>query len=69
MSAVVGTVVKFWPDRAYGYLKPDGAHGDYYFHADDMAAGRPYLGARASFDVGRDKKDPRRIRAVNVTLL
>ena len=69
MSAVIGMVVKWWPDRSYGFVKPDGAGGDYYLHADEMSSGRAHLGARVRFEVGRDKKNSGRIRAVNVEVI
>jgi len=32
-----GEVLNFWPDRRYGFIRPDGGGDNHYFHVGDLA--------------------------------
>ena len=52
-----GTVKLFNPDRGYGFIKPDAAAADVFFHVSDVAEQAALLpGQRVQYDMGVDKK-------------
>jgi len=66
-----GTVTKFLNDRGYGFLKPDDGGKDIFVHMGAVtAAGLNNLaiGQRLQFDIGADRGDPSRQRAVNLKI-
>jgi cold shock CspA family protein len=69
-SALIGSIVKWWDGRGYGFCKADIAGADYFLHGSEVQdGGRPYIGARVRFDVMADARGRSRSRAIRVKIL
>jgi cold shock protein len=65
-----GTVKRYFDERGFGFLKPDGAGEELFFHVksfDDEHV-EPHVGDRVEFELGADPKS-RRTRAQNLALI
>jgi CspA family cold shock protein len=61
-----GVIKKFIEDRGFGFITPDGARGDVFFHKSAMQAGAvPEVGAVVEFVEEMDRRSGR-LRAANV---
>ena len=63
-----GTVKTWLPERGFGFIKSDdqAQRGDVFVHATSLLASgitNLEIGARVSFDVEADKRDPTRIQS------
>lgn len=63
-----GTIAKFFDDKGYGFIKPDGGGKDLFVHYTDVQAqgdGRITLfpGQKVNFDIAQEAKGP---KATNV---
>ncbi len=64
-----GTIQRLERGRGFGFLRPDGASEDLFFHSsalqglvfDDLQEGQT-----VEFEKGQDERNPQRSRAVNV---
>jgi CspA family cold shock protein len=64
-----GEIKRLERDRGFGFIRPDGASEDVFFHTsarqglvfDDLREGQT-----VSFEKQADERDPRKSRAVNV---
>ncbi|MGY4499168.1 CspA family cold shock protein [Bradyrhizobium sp. GM24.11] len=62
-----GVVKSFFPDRGFGFVKPDDGSKDIFFHIQTVQnSASPRVGQRVSFDV---KVDDARPRAAHVRLI
>ena len=60
-----GIVKRFFEDRGFGFITPDGNSSDIFFHAKAMPGVEPQDGMRVSFEVAPDSKSGKS-QAVNV---
>ena len=66
-----GQIKRLVRDRGFGFIRPDGASEDIFFHTssvqgamfDDLSEGQ-----NVEFDTENDPRDSRRSRAVNVRI-
>jgi CspA family cold shock protein len=64
-----GEIKRLVRDRGFGFIRPEGASEDIFFHSsaftggvfDDLSEGQ-----RVEFDTEADPRDPKRSRAINV---
>jgi CspA family cold shock protein len=64
-----GQIKRLAKDRGFGFIRPDGEAEDIFFHVsavqgasfDDLNEGQT-----VEFDKGKDERDPRKSRALNV---
>lgn len=67
-----GTIKSIRDDRGFGFIAPDGATKDVFFHSSAVE-GRIFdqlrEGQRVEFEVGEDPRNPGRERAENVRLI
>ena len=67
-----GQIKRLVRDRGFGFIRPEGASEDIFFHTtavkgmvfDDLAEGQ-----QVEFDTENDPRDSRRSRAVNIRVL
>jgi cold shock CspA family protein len=48
-------VIRHWNDGGYGFIRPDGAERDIFFHVSAVSRGEPRIGDRVSFVTGEDR--------------
>ncbi|MEX2226846.1 MAG: cold shock domain-containing protein [Dehalococcoidia bacterium] len=67
-----GQIKRLVRDRGFGFIRPEGASEDIFFHGSAMQAGAVFddlsEGQNVEFDTEPDPRDSRRSRAVNVRL-
>ncbi len=67
-----GTIKSIRDDRGFGFIAPDDANKDVFFHSSAVE-GRVFdqlrEGQRVEFEVGEDPRNPGRTRAENVRLI
>jgi CspA family cold shock protein len=54
----VGTVVTYFEDKGFGFLRPDGGGRDVFFHISRLSQGQPtelVPGARVAYELGMDR--------------
>jgi cold shock CspA family protein len=62
-----GIVLKFYPERRYGFLQDHDSNIDYFFHRGDVKdAVVPPPGTHVSFDIGEHHG---KRKAINITAL
>jgi cold shock protein len=65
-----GRIVRWFPERGYGFITPDDRSTDVFLHPGDLASGYPASdlreGIRVSFTLGRNERGP---KASDVRLL
>ncbi|HZP57798.1 MAG TPA: cold shock domain-containing protein [Dehalococcoidia bacterium] len=67
--ATSGQIKRLVRDRGFGFIRPDGASEDIFFHSTSVE-GHMFdslnEGQQVEFDKQADPRDPKRSRAVNV---
>ena len=66
-----GQIKRLARDRGFGFIRPEGASEDLFFHTSAVQGGifdSLEEGQNVEFDKGADERDPRRSRALNVRL-
>ncbi len=66
-----GQIKRLVRDRGFGFIRPDGASEDIFFHSSSMPGGvfdQLNEGQNVEFDKEPDPRDAKRSRAVNVRL-
>jgi len=66
-----GQIKRLARDRGFGFIRPDGASEDIFFHTSVVTGGvfdDLQEGQMVEFDKAADERDPRRSRAINVRL-
>ena len=66
-----GQIKRLVRDRGFGFIRPEGASEDIFFHTsavqgtmfDDLAEGQ-----NVEFDRENDPRDPKRSRAINIRI-
>lgn len=69
---MTGQIKRMAKDRGFGFIRPDGASDDVFFHTSAVLDGgfdNLDEGQIVEFDKGQDERDPRRSRAMNVRLV
>jgi CspA family cold shock protein len=64
-----GTIKSIRDDRGFGFIRPDGATQDIFFHSsavEDRQFDQLREGQRVEFEAGVDPRNPGRARAENV---
>ena len=64
-----GQIKRMARDRGFGFIRPDGASEDIFFHTTAVQGGSfddLNEGQTVEFDKAADERDPRRSRAINV---
>jgi CspA family cold shock protein len=64
-----GQIKRLARDRGFGFIRPEGASEDLFFHTSAVQGGifdSLEEGQNVEFDKGADERDPRRSRALNV---
>ncbi|TAK54899.1 MAG: cold-shock protein, partial [Dehalococcoidia bacterium] len=64
-----GTIKRLARDRGFGFIRPDGATEDIFFHTSAVQGGAfdsLEEGQTVEFEKGQDERDPRKSRALNV---
>lgn len=61
-----GHIAKWFPERGFGFIKPDGAGHDEYLHISKVVEGMPCYGAAVEFKTGFDKS---RTFAIDVRII
>jgi len=67
-----GTIKSIRDDRGFGFIAPDGANQDVFFHSSSVEGGTfdsLREGQRVQFQMGSDPRNPGRSRAEHVQLL
>jgi len=67
-----GTIRSIRDDRGFGFIRPDGATRDIFFHSsavEDRQFDQLREGQRVEFEAGIDPRNPDRERAENVRLI
>ncbi len=67
-----GQIKRLVRDRGFGFIRPEGATEDIFFHSSAIAAGmfdQLNEGQNVEFDREPDPRDPKRSRAVNVRVV
>lgn len=67
-----GQIKRLVRDRGFGFIRPEGASEDIFFHSSGMRGGvfdELNEGQAVEFDKESDPRDPRRSRAVNVRVV
>jgi cold shock CspA family protein len=59
-----GTVVKFWKERAYGFILTEN-EDEYFFHASAVS-GHVIMGGKVSFMIGTYRTQPVAINVKNI---
>jgi cold shock protein len=71
MAMATGQIKRLARDRGFGFIRPDGASEDIFFHTSAVTGGvfdDLQEGQMVEFDKAADERDPRRSRAINVRL-
>ncbi len=64
-----GTIKTIRDDRGFGFIAPDGANQDLFFHSSAVESGQfdqLREGQRVEFEAGTDPRNPGRSRAEHV---
>ena len=64
-----GQIKRLARDRGFGFIRPEGASEDLFFHTSAVQGGifdSLEEGQNVEFEQGADERDPRRSRALNV---
>ena len=64
-----GQIKRLARDRGFGFIRPDGASEDLFFHTSAVQGGifdSLTEGQMVEFEKGKDERDPRKSRALNV---
>jgi CspA family cold shock protein len=64
-----GQIKRLVRDRGFGFIRPDGASEDIFFHSSALQGGvfdQLNEGQTVEFDTESDPRDPKRSRAINV---
>lgn len=63
-----GQIKRLVRDRGFGFIRPDGASEDIFFHSSATGGMFDSLneGQNVEFDQENDPRDPKRNRAVNI---
>lgn len=64
-----GQIKRLVRDRGFGFIRPEGASEDIFFHSSAMEGGvfdQLNEGQNVEFDTEADPRDPNRSRAINV---
>jgi CspA family cold shock protein len=64
-----GTINRLVRDRGFGFIRPEGASEDIFFHSSALQGGifdQLNEGQAVEFDKEADPRDPKRSRAINV---
>jgi CspA family cold shock protein len=48
-------IIVHWSDSGFGFIRPDGAERDLFFHVSAVDRGEPRIGDRISFEIGEDR--------------
>lgn len=67
-----GTIRSIRDDRGFGFIRPDGATRDIFFHSsavEDRQFDQLREGQRVEFTAGTDPRNPGRTRAEKVELI
>jgi cold shock protein len=67
-----GKINRLVRDRGFGFIRPEGANEDIFFHSSALARGefdQLNEGQNVEFDQEADPRDARRNRAVNIRLV
>jgi CspA family cold shock protein len=68
-TMATGQIKRLARDRGFGFIRPDGASEDIFFHTSAVQGGMfdsLQEGQAVEFDKGADDRDPRKTRAINV---
>ncbi len=66
-----GQIKRLVRDRGFGFIRPEGASEDIFFHSSSLQGGifdQLNEGQNVEFDTENDPRDPKRNRAVNVRM-
>jgi CspA family cold shock protein len=69
---VQGQIKRLAKDRGFGFIRPDGESEDIFFHTSAVEGGgfdNLSEGQTVEFEKGKDDRDPRRSRAMNVRVV
>jgi CspA family cold shock protein len=64
-----GQIKRLVRDRGFGFIRPEGASEDIFFHSSALKSGifdQLNEGQNVEFDKENDPRDPKRSRAINV---
>ena len=63
-----GQIKRLVRDRGFGFIRPDGASEDVFFHSSAAQGMFDQLneGQQVEFDTEPDPRDPKRSRAINI---
>ncbi len=64
-----GQIKRLVRDRGFGFIRPEGASEDIFFHSSSLQGGifdQLNEGQNVEFDTENDPRDPKRNRAINV---
>jgi cold shock CspA family protein len=64
-TVYIGSVVKYFPEKRYGFINVDNNFANVFFLKTDYGA-EPEIGKRVSFQFGRDINNRR--KAINITM-
>lgn len=48
-------VIVHWNTRGYGFIRPDSAERDVFFHASEVGDAEPRIGERVSYEAVTDR--------------
>jgi cold shock CspA family protein len=48
-------IIVHWSENGFGFVRPDGAERDLFFHVSAVDKGEPCIGDRISFETGEDR--------------
>ncbi len=71
-SIMQGTIQRLERGRGFGFIRPEGASEDLFFHSSAVAGGGfdgLQEGQAVEFEKGQDERNPSRSRAVNVRVV
>jgi CspA family cold shock protein len=60
-----GTIKRFFSERGFGFLQPDGTGPDVFFHIEAFDGDEPQVGQRVAYETATDTRTGK-TRAVNV---
>lgn len=68
VKMATGQIKRLVRDRGFGFIRPDGASEDVFFHSSATAGMFDSLneGQNVEFDAEADPRDPKRSRAINI---
>lgn len=64
-----GQIKRLVRDRGFGFIRPEGASEDIFFHGSALQGGsfdQLSEGQNVEFDSENDPRDPKRSRAINI---